>query len=449
MSAVVLLVHPDVDALGRIAEALRGRGLTVIVAQDLAQAGERVRARRPTIVLLARALAASPALERAPDVLALPRLVLSSGDPAGDEIAEHDTDRLAAEAHAAAPSAPPVEASEELRGNLAQAPIVDVLQLLMMNRRSGVLEVRTPMGRGELRMADGEVQDAAHRRLDGEKAFYRMLAERDGTFVFHPGPTSGPARFTRGTAALLMEAMQHKDEVARHVDELGLYSTFVADTPPDAPPGDRAAADLLASLSSPRTLGELLDELPSPDLEVLTTLRALMEAGLARRAATVSAGASIAPPDHLPVLRALTERLRREGFDGPPRVAMSGPPSRLAVLGQALLRVSSAASPHAGPPPAGVPAPHDLATLKIGDGELAVLAVPDVEAMAPLLGLALPSVHVVVHLDPAPSPWLQAAITALELRSLSALELVPGFDEGDPAQVTRLVRAVIELGGAA
>lgn len=449
MSATVLLVHPDVDALGRIAESLRGRGVTVVVAQDLTQAAERMRARRASLVVVARALATPDALAKAPELLSVPRVVLVPGDPQVGEVAEDDTDRLASEAHAAAPSAPPVGSSTELRGNLAQAPIVDVLQLLMMNRRSGVLEVRTPTGRGELRMTDGEVQDAAHRRLDGEKAFYRMLAEREGSFAFHPGTPTGPARFTRSTAALLMEAMQHKDEVARHVDELGLFSTFVADAPADDGSRDRAEADLLVSLAVPRTLGEILDELPSPDLDVLKSLRALMDAGHVRRAATMSAGASIAPPDHLPVLRALSERLRREGFDGPPRIAACGAPSRLALLGQALLRVSNATPPHAGPPSPSLSVPHDLATLKVGDGEIALLAVPDVEAMAPLLGLALPSVHVVVHLDAAPSPWLAAAVAAFELKLLSASALVPGFDEGDPTQVTKLIRAVIEVGGHA
>ena len=449
MSVTVLLVHPDVDALGRIAEDLRTRGLTVVVAQDLSQACDRVRARRPTIAFVSRHLAAADALSKAPEVLSLPRVIIAPGAAGAGEVDENDTDRLASEAHAASDSSTPPDVGGELRGDLAQAPIVDVLQLLMMNRRTGVLEVRTPIGRGELRMSDGEVQDAAHRRLDGEKAFYRMLAEREGSFVFHPGPVTGAARFTRSTASLLMEAMQHKDEVARHVDELGLYSTFVSDASIDTRSLDRLVADLLVSLASPRTLGEILDELPSPDLDVLKALRELMENGWIRRAAAMSAGASIAPPDHLPVLRALSERLRREGFDGPPRIAAAGPPHRLALLGHALLRVSLATAPHATAPVASLPVPHDLATLRVGEGEVALLAVPDVESMAPLLGLALPSVLVVVHLESAPSPALLAAVQAFELKLLFADNLVPGFDETDPTHVTKLVRAIIEVGGAA
>lgn len=447
MSPTVLLVHPDVDVLGRIAEELRMRGLTVVVAQDLAQACERVRARRPGLAFVARALVEDDLLSKAPEVLSLPRVIVApQGSARPGDVDENDIDRLASEAHATSGSEPP-DVSGELRGDLAQAPIVDVLQLLMMNRRSGVLELRTPMGRGELRMSDGDVQDAVHRRLDGEKAFYRMLAEREGSFVFHPGPPGGAARFTRSTSAMLMEAMQHKDEVARHIEELGLYSTFVSDASIDAKPLDRLVGDLLVSLASPRTLGEILDELPSPDLEVLKTLRELMEKGWIRRAAAMSSGASIAPPDHLPVLRALSERLRREGFDGPPRIAAAGPPHRLALLGHALLRVSHAVPPHASPPT--LATPHDLATLKVGEGEVAVLAVPDVEAMAPLFGLALPSVMVVVHLEGVASPALSAAIQALELKILYAEKLVAGFDESDPTHVTRLLRAIIEVGGSA
>ena len=56
-----------------------------------------------------------------------------------------------------------------------------------MNRRTGVLSVTTAIGAGEVRMADGEVLDAVYRRLEGEKALYRLLGEREGTFAFVPG----------------------------------------------------------------------------------------------------------------------------------------------------------------------------------------------------------------------------------------------------------------------
>ena len=47
-----------------------------------------------------------------------------------------------------------------------------------------------------MRLAEGEVVDAVYRRLEGEKAFYRMLGEREGRFAFSPGEPSAARRLT-------------------------------------------------------------------------------------------------------------------------------------------------------------------------------------------------------------------------------------------------------------
>src|SRR6185369_9101995 len=115
-------------------------------------------------------------------------------------------DGLMAKIVAAPPRSVPVEASQgEIRGDLTQVPLIDLLQLLSMNRRTGVLSVTTATGAGEVRMADGEVLDAVYRRLEGEKALYRLLGEREGTFAFVPGGTTSLRRVEIGTAMLVME----------------------------------------------------------------------------------------------------------------------------------------------------------------------------------------------------------------------------------------------------
>ena len=46
--------------------------------------------------------------------------------------------------------------------------------------------VTTSSGAGEVRMGEGEVLDAVYRRLEGEKAPYRLLGEREGTLPSCP-----------------------------------------------------------------------------------------------------------------------------------------------------------------------------------------------------------------------------------------------------------------------
>lgn len=455
MARVILVIEPDVDSLGALAEALRARGMTVLLARDVPSAAARVRAQQPDIVFLSSVLAGSDRLEaelsRDPALVSVPRVVLvrAPGEPLREgEASYDDVDKLVARALDVKPlSSPPESNPGELRGDVGQVPLVDLLQLLTMNRRTGVLEVSTQAGAGELRLSDGEVLDAVYRRLEGEKAFYRMLGEREGSFVFQPGGPPAVARLGKSTSALLMEAMRHKDEVARFVRELDPQLSFLAAGEPPPPDAPRVARDLHDALAVARTLDDLLDEVPAPDLDVLVALRGLMEAGLVRTVDVGRSLAHVAPPSQIPVVRALVARLVREGFALPARIAIASSAARVTAFGHALLRVQGAVPPQE--PPPSTPVPHDLGSVRLGEGvDLGVLGVPDVAAFSPLWALALPATLVLVHLDAPGSAMLEACSRALELRTLSAKDLVPDFDEADPARVAALLRAVVEQGGA-
>src|SRR5207249_4623388 len=139
---------------------------------------------------------------------------------------------------------------------------------LAMNRLTGTLSVTTGAGAGELRILAGEVVDAVFRRLDGEKALYRLLTEKEGRFAFLPVEPPATRRIDVPTSALLMEAMRQIDEAQRlrqgiapagealFLEELGEGSLPIY-------------SDIAALLQIPRSLDELLDELPHPDLTIL------------------------------------------------------------------------------------------------------------------------------------------------------------------------------------
>ena len=456
MARHILLVEPDVDTMGKLAEQLRARGMLVSLAGDVAAGVDRARAQRPHVVFLAASLAGESGtaelFTREPEFAALPRVVLVRGATleglAPDHATYDDVDRLVTRAlEVKARSTPPETSQGELRGDLGQVPLVDLLQLLLMNRRTGVVIVSTASGAGELRVADGEVLDAIYRRLEGEKAFYRLLAEREGSFTFVPGSPPAIARVAKGTATLLMEAMRHKDEVARIRGELGERSSYVANDATFSDDAPRIEHDVRHALRVARALDDLLDELPAPDLDVLLALRSLLAEGAVRSVERSAGLTAIASPEQLPVLRALVGRLAREGFAAPPRFAVASTPRRVQTLAGTLLRIAGASAP-AEPIP-GAPIPHDLVVLRLGEGvELGVLGVPVVDAFAPTWSLALPSVSLLVRLDATMSPTLDAVCRALELRVLVANDLVSTFDEADPGNVAELLRAVIEQGAA-
>ncbi|MGK3969723.1 DUF4388 domain-containing protein [Sorangium sp. So ce118] len=227
MSRRVLLVDSDVDALGALASALRARGLTVNNANGAFEAVEQAFKRRPDVVLAARAIDEDSALADAfaavPDLADTPILFLDDGDDGElgpDDVLRSDVDHIVSRITEASPRGSRPTALQEIRGDLQQVPLVDLLQLLAMNRRSGVLGITTPAGAGELRISAGEVIDAVYRRLEGEKALYRLLGERDGHFAFSPGEPASARRIMAPTSRLLMEALRQVDEVQRRRAEL-------------------------------------------------------------------------------------------------------------------------------------------------------------------------------------------------------------------------------------
>jgi hypothetical protein len=221
----VLLVDSDVDALGELASALRARGLTVANANGAFEAVEQAFKRRPDVVVAARDVEEQSALTGAfaivPELAETPILFLvDAGDLGPDDVPRGDLDRIVSRISEVAPRASKGSTLQETRGDLQQVPLIDLLQLLSMNRRSGVLGITTPSGAGEVRLASGEVIDAVYRRLEGEKALYRLLGERDGHFAFSPGEPASIRRITASTSPLLIEAMRQVDEVRRRRAEL-------------------------------------------------------------------------------------------------------------------------------------------------------------------------------------------------------------------------------------
>jgi Domain of unknown function (DUF4388) len=227
VSRRVLLVDSDMDALGALASALRARGLTVNNANGAFEAVEQAFKRRPDVVLAARSIDEDGALVSAfaavPDLADTPILYLvdgGSGELGPDDVLRTDVDHVFSRIAEASPRGSKPNILQEIRGDLQQVPLVDLLQLLAMNRRSGVLAITTKAGTGELRLAGGEVIDAVYRRLEGEKALYRLLGERDGHFAFSPGEPTSARRIMSPTSRLLMEALRQVDEVRRRRTEL-------------------------------------------------------------------------------------------------------------------------------------------------------------------------------------------------------------------------------------
>lgn len=448
MAQSVLLIEPDMDELGALASKLRARGLEVWIADSIDSALTRIRKGLPDVVLASDAIdyGVQHAFAEVPGLSNLPWFRLVAGvtsDPRALDRADADTiARRVLALPARSPSIVPE--TSDFRGDLAQVSVVDLLQLLSVNRRSGALTLQTPLGTGEIRFSDGEVSDALYRRLEGKKALFRLLDEKEGTFSFVGGAGSGYLRrIDEPSHLLLMDGIREIDEARELNASLALGDdALIALTPPE-PDATDVDSMILGMLATPRTLSELLDDVALLDLQVLRRVSALLASGAVRPLPGGMHRIGLADVERLGVLAALSKRVARPGFRESGRVALAASPRRLLNVMAALGRIADAMMPSEAVPT--TPIPHVLATLRLGDAvDLDLLGIPLVEAYAPLWGLVLPGCSGLALLEDHPRATLEDACQLAGVPVFDARELLGKHDESDPEFVATLVQRVLE-----
>ena len=177
MSRRVLLVDSDVDALGALASALRAMGLAVANANSAESALEQAYQSRPDVVLAAREAERGGNVREAfkekaefadiPVLFLVDKMVDRELPP--DEVMRFDVDQIVSRITEVSRrvSRPPLP--QDIRGDLEQVPLVDMLQLLAMNRRTGTLSITTTRGPGEVKLAEGQIVDAIFSRRTGNE----------------------------------------------------------------------------------------------------------------------------------------------------------------------------------------------------------------------------------------------------------------------------------------
>ena len=129
-----------------------------------------------------------------------------------------------------------------LAGTTEVLPLADLVQLLVVNGRTGRLVLEGP-GPGLLAFDGGRLVVARAGAARGRKAFLRAFSWEPVRFRWDPAEGSGEADpdLPGDVRGLVMEALVHRDELRRVAPDL-------------PPPGTR-----LALAGGPATVAELLD----------------------------------------------------------------------------------------------------------------------------------------------------------------------------------------------
>ena len=354
----ILVTDPDASTVRALAPALRQKGYQVHAARDGTRALQVAILRFPDVILLdektplldprtfMRILRTNPRTERIPVILTgetpdadRSRLGIFIKKPFQPEDVVARIEQVLRRVDASKAVA---GESREIEGNLAQIPLVDLLQILAVNRKTGRLTVEREGERAEVFLREGRVVDAAMGAATGEKALWRLLGRRDGQFAFVPGNVTAEDRIERKVDELVLEGLRQADEVTRLSGQLPPPADHIELTldPSELPAGlHPVTEEVVALLGTPRSFQEIVDRCKGSDLEAIRAVLALLERGYARRRRgpppPPETGALLGAHE-LHALRQRIARGRSSGVQTVGKVIMAGggPLARRSALGR-------------------------------------------------------------------------------------------------------------------
>jgi hypothetical protein len=97
-------------------------------------------------------------------------------------------------------------------GRLESMSLSDLTQALAVGMKTAKLSLTTPDGSGVVYYDRGQVRHARSAGVQGEEAFYRMLAWKQGEFVLEHGVMVKKRTVEADSMYLLMEGLRQQDE---------------------------------------------------------------------------------------------------------------------------------------------------------------------------------------------------------------------------------------------
>jgi DNA-binding response OmpR family regulator len=299
----ILVVDDDVTVLQKVEKVLKKSGYEVEVATDGALAINRALASLPDIVVsavempLLDGFKLCQLLRTNPISRDIPFVFLTSKETVPQRLGKHLRpfdefllkpfkesdlvsrvkgllDRLEKVEEAGG------EEQKALLGTLTEITLMDLLQIMRLNRRSGSLDLEQDGRLGTVYLREGEVISAKMGKYKGEKAFYRLLTWDKGKFEFHPQTIDMEVLIERPGENLILEGLRQTDEIAKLRDgfsakgeRLELIKRFQG-PPEKLKPVTREVLKLLEYFSS---VEDLLDQSLFNDLEICQTIQTLID----------------------------------------------------------------------------------------------------------------------------------------------------------------------------
>ncbi len=157
---------------------------------------------------------------------------------------------------------------EGFRGVVRDLKLVDILQILALEKSEAEIRVSAPGGSGKIFLADGKVVHAEFEDIEGEEAFYRILKLEGGSFSLRRGSKAPRKTIDKDLDTLMLAAVAKLDEERAgeaerevegptiDVDSFSLTEMLQIEEPAEAAPKIEVPEELRAKIEA--TLKEAL-----------------------------------------------------------------------------------------------------------------------------------------------------------------------------------------------
>lgn len=182
--------------------------------------------------------------------------------------------------------------SAGVKGKLRDMSLVNLIQFLELEKKTGILSVVSEGRSGHLYFQDGKIVNAVQGALRGEGAVYRLLSWTDGDFELESlgtPPPSGQPQIIAGNQALIMEGLRRVDETARLAKQLPPLGARLKASPRlrEILAGKKLAPDLerfLSLFDGNRGILAVIAEGDLDDLKALENVHKLYSKGMLEKA---------------------------------------------------------------------------------------------------------------------------------------------------------------------
>lgn len=168
-----------------------------------------------------------------------------------------------------------------MEGGLSEMNALELIQMIGMNRKTGILSLIGSSLEGHIHFNEGDVIDATTQMSVKERAFYNLITlGSEGVFHFIPTEKDSDVIITaelQGLQGLLMEGAKILDDINR------IRNKAILLTDKEFNEKDIAEAQFLSLIDRERTFDTILKEAKVEPYEGFSQLMSLVEQGLVKR----------------------------------------------------------------------------------------------------------------------------------------------------------------------